>query len=53
VISIESQIRAILDRRELSNSAAAYGIEFKYVSDIDFLALQAFVNAQMARGAER
>ena len=53
VISIESQIRAVLDRRELANSAAAYGIEFKYVSDIDFLALQAFVNAQMARGAER
>lgn len=53
VISIEAQIRAVLDRRELANSAAAYGIEFKYVSDIDFLALQAFVNAQMARGAER
>ncbi|WP_108125945.1 flagellar brake protein [Saccharospirillum mangrovi] len=53
VISIEAVIRAVLDRKELSNSAAAYGIEFKYVSDIDFLALQAFVNAQMARGAER
>lgn len=53
VIAIEAQIRAELERFELSNSMAAYGIEFKYVSDIDFLALQAFVNAQMAKGAER
>lgn len=53
VITIEAQIRAELDRFELTNSIAAYGIEFKYVSDIDFLALQAFVNTQMAKGAER
>ncbi|GGX70013.1 flagellar brake protein [Saccharospirillum salsuginis] len=53
VISIEAQIRAELDRFELNNSIAAYGIEFKFVSDIDFLALQAYVNAQIARGAER
>lgn len=53
LISIESTIRAELDRFELNNSTAAYGIEFKFVSDIDFLALQAFVNAQLAKGAER
>lgn len=53
VISIEAEIKAELDKFELSNSMAAYGIAFKFVSDIDFLALQAFVNAQMARGVER
>lgn len=53
VITIESRIRAELDKFELSNSMAAYGIEFNFVSDMDFLALQAFVNAQIARGAER
>lgn len=53
LVSIEAVIRAELDRFELANSMAAYGIEFKYVSDIDFLALQAFVNAQIAKGAER
>lgn len=53
VISIEAIIKAELDRFELTNSVAAYGIEFKFVSDIDFLALQAYVNAQIARGAER
>ena len=51
LISIEAIIRAELDKYLLSNSTAAYGIEFKYLSDIDFLALQAFVNAQLARGA--
>lgn len=51
LISLEAVIRAELDRYELSNSIAAYGIEFKYVSDIDFLALHAFVNGQIARGA--
>jgi len=53
LISIEAIIRAELDKFELANSTAAYGIEFKYVSDIDFLALQAFVNSQVAKGAER
>ncbi len=53
LISIEAVLRAELDRFELGNSTAAYGIEFKYVSDIDFLALQAFVNGQVAKGAER
>lgn len=51
LISIEAAIRAELDKYELSNSTAAYGIEFKFVSDIDFLALQAFVNGQLAKGA--
>ncbi len=53
LISIEAIIRAELTKFELPNSTAAYGIEFKYVSDIDFLALQAFVNGQVAKGAER
>ncbi len=53
LISIEAVIRAELDRFELANSTAAYGIEFKFVSDIDFLALQAFVNGQVAKGADR
>ncbi len=53
LISIEAVIRAELDKFELANSTAAYGIEFKYVSDIDFLALQAFVNGQVANGADR
>lgn len=53
LISIEASIRAILNKFELSNSTAAYGIEFNYVSDIDFLALQAFVNGQVAKGAAR
>jgi c-di-GMP-binding flagellar brake protein YcgR len=51
LISIEATIRAELDKFELPNSTAAYGIEFKYVSDIDFLALQAFVKGQIAKGA--
>lgn len=53
LISIEAIIRAELDKYELANSTAAYGIEFKFVSDIDFLALQAFVNGQIAKGAGR
>lgn len=53
LISVEASIRAELERFELTNSTAAYGIEFKFVSDIDFLALQAFVNAQLSKGAER
>jgi c-di-GMP-binding flagellar brake protein YcgR len=53
LISIEAVIRAELDKFETANSTAAYGIEFKYVSDIDFLALQAFVNGQIAKGAGR
>jgi c-di-GMP-binding flagellar brake protein YcgR len=53
LISIEATIRAELDKFELPNSTAAYGIEFKFVSDIDFLALQAFVKGQIAKGAER
>ncbi|MFQ3231085.1 flagellar brake protein [Reinekea sp.] len=53
LISIEASIRAELNRFEVANSTAAYGIEFKYVSDIDFLALQAFVNGQVAKGAGR
>ena len=51
LISIEAVIRGELGRYELSNSTAAYGIEFNYISDIDFLALHAFVNGQIARGA--
>jgi len=53
LISVEATIRAELDRFELANSTAAYGIEFNYISDIDFLALQAFVKGQIAKGAER
>jgi len=53
VVTIEAQIRAELEKLELRNSMAAYGIEFKFVSDIDFLALQAYVNAQIARGSDR
>lgn len=53
LISIEALIRAELERFELANSTAAYGIEFRFVSDIDFLALQAFVNGQLSKGAER
>lgn len=53
LISVEATIRAELERFELANSTAAYGIEFKYVSDIDFLALQAFVNGQLSKGADR
>lgn len=51
LITIEAEICAELTRFELSNSTAAYGIEFKYISDIDFLAIQAFVNGQIAKGA--
>jgi c-di-GMP-binding flagellar brake protein YcgR len=53
LISIEATIRAELDKFQLPNSTAAYGIEFKFVSDIDFLALQAFVKGQIERGADR
>jgi c-di-GMP-binding flagellar brake protein YcgR len=53
VITIESRIMAELEKFELSNSMAAYGIEFNFVSDMDFLALQAFVNAQIAKGSDR
>lgn len=53
LVTIEAMIRAELDKFELPNSTAAYGIEFKYISDVDFLALQAFVNGQLAKGAAR
>lgn len=52
-VSIEAIIRVELERFEMSSSTAAYGIEFKYVSDIDFLAIQAYVNRQLVNGAER
>lgn len=53
LVSVQAVIRAELDKYQLSNSTAAYGIEFKFLSEVDFLALQAFVNKQLVKGAER
>jgi c-di-GMP-binding flagellar brake protein YcgR len=53
LVTIEATIRVESDKFELPNSTAAYGIEFNYISDIDFLALQAFVNGQLVKGAAR
>jgi len=53
LISIQALIVAELGKFELANSTAAYGIEFKFISDIDFLALQAFVNGQIAKAGGR
>ncbi|TCS37600.1 flagellar brake protein [Reinekea marinisedimentorum] len=53
LVTIEATLRAELDKFELSNSTAAYGIEFNYISDVDFLALKAFVNGQLVKGAAR
>lgn len=53
LVTVEASILAELDKFELPNSTAAYGIEFNHISDVDFLALQAFVNGQLAKGAVR
>jgi len=50
LVSIQALIVAELGKFELANSTASYGIEFKFITDIDFLALQAFVNGQIAKG---
>ncbi|WP_320823254.1 flagellar brake protein [Reinekea sp.] len=53
LISIQALIVAELGKFELANSTAAYGIEFKFISDLDFLALQAVVNGQIAKAGGR
>lgn len=49
LVSIEALIVVELGKFELVNTTAAYGIEFKQISDLDFLALQAFVNVQISK----
>jgi len=49
LISIEALIVAEVGKFELANTTAAYGIEFTVLSDLDFLALQAFVNCQIIK----
>lgn len=52
IVNIEAYARTTIDRFDMANSVAAYGIQFKYLSDVDFLALHAFVNSQLVRNAD-
>ncbi|MFC3853678.1 flagellar brake protein [Salinispirillum marinum] len=52
IVNIEAYARTAIDRFDMANSVAAYGIQFKYLSDVDFLALHAFVNSQLVRNAD-
>lgn len=52
IVNIEGFARTSIDRFDMANSVAAYGVEFKYLSEIDFLALHAFVNNQLVRTAD-
>ena len=50
IVHWEAKIIAELDRFELANSVAAYGLEFCELTDLDYLALHGFVYGQMVRG---
>lgn len=52
IVSWEVEIKIVLDKLDLKNSQAAYGVEFRYLKDPDYLALHAYVNAQIAKGAQ-
>ncbi len=52
VVTWEATIKIQLDKYEMMNSTAAYGIEFGYLNDLDYLAMQAYVNAQLVKGLQ-
>ncbi|WP_428243811.1 flagellar brake protein [Gynuella sp.] len=50
VVHWEARVVAELDRFEMANSVAAYGLEFCELTELDYLALHGFVYGQMVRG---
>ena len=52
LVNWDVEVKTTLDRYDLENSSAAYGVEFHYLNDLDYLALHGYVNGQIAKGAE-
>lgn len=52
LVTWDCEIKSDLDRFDMVNTVAAYGIEFHYLNDLDYLALHALVYSQLARGIE-
>ena len=52
LVTWDAEIKAGLNKFSMNNAVAAYGIEFNHLNDIDYLALLAYVNTQIARGVE-
>jgi len=52
LVTWDAHIKTIFNRYDLANSSAAYGIEFDYLNDLDYLALHGYVNGQIAKGVE-
>jgi len=50
LVTWESEIKVTLDKFSMNNAVASYGIEFGHLKDLDYLALIAFVNTQLAKG---
>jgi len=49
IVTWDAEIKNELDKFDMNNSVAAYGIEFHYLNDLDYLALHAYVNSQLAK----
>jgi len=52
LVTWESEVKVTLDKLSMKNATAAYGLEFGHLKDLDYLALIAFVNTQLAKGLE-
>ncbi|BCE02318.1 flagellar brake protein [Marinicellulosiphila megalodicopiae] len=52
LVTWDAHIKTTFDRYDLTNSTAAYGVEFDYLNDLDYLALHGYVNGQIAKGVE-
>lgn len=53
IVKWKATIKAEIQHFDSKNAVAAYGIEFGKLTDLDYLSLYAFVNTQVANGAER
>jgi c-di-GMP-binding flagellar brake protein YcgR len=53
IVKWPAHVKAEIKNFESTNAIAAYGIEFGKLTDLDYLSLYAFVNTQVANGAER
>lgn len=52
VVSWKAKVKVAIDRFDLEDTEAAYGLEFGYLSDTDYLALQAYVSTQLVKGLQ-
>lgn len=52
LVNWDAQIKTELDQFEMRNTLAAYGVDFLYLQDMDYLALHAYVHSQTVKGAE-